>query len=54
MIDLDDDDDFFQYCLDLAVQKGRIKRYGNLKRTEPDDSGESSYVDEVTYELVRN
>ncbi len=47
---IEDDADFVDYCLELAVQQGRIRKKGNLARTE---DGES-YDGDITYELVLN
>jgi len=47
---IESDADFVDYCLDLAVRKGRIQKKGNLARTEDGDK----YVGDITYDLVLN
>lgn len=47
------DADFFEYCLDLAVQKGRVQKKGNLAHAESED-GTGKYLGEVTYWPVLN
>ncbi len=47
---IEHDEDFLNYCRDMLVKSGRVKKTGNLKRTE---DGES-YVGDILYEMVLN
>ncbi len=47
------DDEFFEYCLNLAVKQGRVQKKGTLKRKDPEDP-DSAYAEDITYHAVLN
>ncbi len=44
--------DLFDLAMESLIKSGRVKKTGTLKRTEPDEKGETKYVEDVIYTLV--